>query len=81
MILLAWRAARLIRSCSRCAGVVDYALSTLEVLVASDAGLQSLADEGGAAALESYLAGVEQTPLTEDAVWRAQQLLAALGAI
>lgn len=30
------------------------------------------------AALESYLAGVQRSPTNEDAVYRAQQLLAAL---
>ena len=34
--------------------------------------------QGGAAALESYLAGVQRSPTTEDAVYRAQRLLAAL---
>ena len=30
------------------------------------------------AVLESYLAGVQRSPVTEDAIYRAQQLLAAL---
>ncbi len=30
------------------------------------------------AALEAYLAGVQRSPMTEDAIYRAQQLLAAL---
>lgn len=30
------------------------------------------------AVLQSYLAGVQRSPVTEDAIYRAQQLLAAL---
>jgi hypothetical protein len=59
--------------------MVDHVLSALEMLASSDEGLESLAEEGGAAVLQSYLAGVARGPITEDAVWRAQQLLAKLG--
>ncbi|KAI7839218.1 hypothetical protein COHA_007031 [Chlorella ohadii] len=59
-------------------GVVDYAMATLEKLADCEEGLVSLRDEGGQAALEAYLAGVQRSPMTEDAIYRAQQLLAAL---
>lgn len=107
------------------AGVVDYAMETLEKLAGCEEGLLSIRDEGGQvgacwlvvlwlsqrasaprsfctgplspapparrpdqglcyiqhlfqAVLESYLAGVQRSPTTEDAIYRAQQMLAAL---
>jgi hypothetical protein len=63
------------------AGVVDYALSALEALAGSEKGLAAVAADGGGAALESYLAGAERSPASEDAVARAQRLLAALAAV
>lgn len=61
--------------------MVDYAMATLESLCSSEEGLLSLREEGGAATLESYLAGAARTPTTEDAVFRAQGLLGALAAL
>ncbi|PSC70122.1 tRNA (5-methylaminomethyl-2-thiouridylate)-methyltransferase FAD-dependent cmnm(5)s(2)U34 oxidoreductase [Micractinium conductrix] len=62
------------------AGVVEYALSALEVLAGCEAGLAAVARDGGAATLQSYLAAAERSPATEDSIFRAQRLLAAVAA-
>lgn len=61
--------------------MVDYALQALEALVGCDRGLASLQEAGGQAALESYLAGVRRSPVTEDGVYRAQQMQQMLEAL
>jgi hypothetical protein len=58
---------------------LEYALAALEDLTRTEEGLQALADAGGEAALQSYLAGVQRSPATEDAALAAQRLLHALG--
>ncbi|KAL4419694.1 hypothetical protein ABPG75_006792 [Micractinium tetrahymenae] len=60
------------------AGVADYALGTLEALGESPAGLAAIAEAGGQAELQAFLAATERSPETEDALFRAQRLLAAL---
>ncbi|PRW33634.1 U-box domain-containing 4 [Chlorella sorokiniana] len=69
---------RLLQAPTADEGVLDYAMATLEQLAGCEEGLVSIRDEGGQAVLESYLAGVQRSPTTEDAIYRAQQLLAAL---
>ncbi|KAL4856946.1 hypothetical protein ACK3TF_002648 [Chlorella vulgaris] len=59
-------------------GVIDYALSAISMLAGCDEGLQALAEAGGIAALEAWLAGVQRSPATEDAMDSVQQLLAVL---
>ena len=63
------------------AGVVDYAMATLEQLAGSEAGLAALAAAGGAARLGAYLSAAPRTPQSEDAVFRARRLSAALSHI
>lgn len=58
--------------------VVDYVLAALEDLARTEEGIQSLADAGGQAALQSYLAGVQRCPDTEESTLRSRRLLAAL---
>lgn len=68
------------RPCPPLPGVVEYALSALEVLAGCEAGLAAVARDGGAATLQSYLAAAERSPATEDSIFRAQRLLAAVAA-
>lgn len=62
------------------AGVAEYALATLEALAASPAGLAAVAEAGGSAELAAFVAATQRSPQTEDALFRAQRLLAALQA-
>lgn len=48
------------------------------MLAGCDEGLQALAEAGGIAALEAWLAGVQRSPVTEHAMDSVQQLLAVL---
>ena len=57
---------------------MEYALAALAALAGSEEGLRAVAAEGGAATLKAYMAAVQCTPVTEDAIQHAELLLAAL---
>ncbi|KAL4437812.1 hypothetical protein ABPG77_005724 [Micractinium sp. CCAP 211/92] len=60
------------------AGVAEYALGALEALAESPAGLAAVAEAGGPAELRAFLATTQRSLETEDSLFRARRLLAAL---
>lgn len=58
--------------------MAEYALATLEALAESAAGLAAVAEAGGATELGAFVAATQRSLETEDALFRAQRLLAAL---
>ena len=64
--------------CPHPPGVVAAAVQALSTLSETEAGMEVVRQAGAAAALQSYLGGTARGADTEDAVYRSQQLLAAL---
>lgn len=58
--------------------MAEYALGALEALAESPAGLAAVAEAGGPAELRAFLATTQRSLDTEDSLFRARRLLAAL---